>query len=51
MAQVEIKIPVEYKALYEDGWRYVVYYGGRYCFRGDTLVRTDTGNMRIDEVS
>ena len=50
MAQVEIKIPVEYKALYEDSWRYVVYYGGRYCFSGETLVTTDSGYNRIDSL-
>lgn len=46
MAQVEIKIPVEYKALYEDGWRYVVYYGGRYCFAGGTIISMYDGTFK-----
>ena len=52
MAQVEIKIPVEYKALYEDGWRYVVYYGGRYSLKSynvalSQLIRGRQKKMRF----
>ena len=52
MAQVEIKIPIEYKALYEDSWRYVVYYGGRYSLKSynvalSQLIRGRQKKMRF----
>ena len=50
MPQVTIDVPEEYGALYEDQWRYVIYYGGRYCFSGETLVTTDSGYNRIDSL-
>lgn len=31
--QIKIQIPEEYKPLYQDGYRYIVYYGGRYSLK------------------
>ena len=33
MKQIKISVPVEYKQLYQDNWRYVAYYGGRYSLK------------------
>ena len=52
MAQVKIQVPTEYKALYEDSWRYVVYYGGRYSLKSynvalSQLIRGRQKKMRF----
>lgn len=52
MPQVTIDVPEEYGALYEDQWRYVIYYGGRYSLKSynvalSQLIRGRQRKMRF----
>jgi phage terminase large subunit len=39
MEKITIKIPTEYKRLFDDGWREAAIYGGRYSLKSHTVAR------------
>ena len=50
--EIQILVPKEYKPLYEDGHRYVIYYGGRYSLKSynvalSQLIRGRQKKMRF----